>query len=40
MQQQSLEEIQEMSDAPTLIFMFVMAILFITGMLFDEFTGN
>jgi len=40
MQQQSLEEIQEMSDAPTLIFMFVIGILFITGMLFDEFTGN
>ena len=40
MQQQSLEEIQEMSDAPTLIFMFILAIVFAITMCFEEMAKN
>ena len=35
MSPEELEAVREMSDGPTLIFMFIMAILFVISMLFD-----
>ena len=33
---EELEAIREMSDAPTLLFMFIMAFIFIISMLIDD----
>lgn len=33
---EELEVIREMSDAPTLLFMFIMAFIFIISMLIDD----
>lgn len=35
-----LEEIRGQSDAPTLILMFIMAVIFIISMLIEEFTQS
>ena len=36
MSPEELEAVREMSDAPTLIFMFVMVFIFIVSMLFES----
>ena len=36
MSPEELEAVREMSDAPTLLFMFIMAMLFIVSMLFES----
>tara|TARA_B100000900_G_C20091347_1_gene518117 strand:- start:57 stop:191 length:135 start_codon:yes stop_codon:yes gene_type:complete len=36
MDQEELELIRQMSDAPTLILMFVIAFIFILAMMFEE----
>ena len=36
MSPEELEAIRQMSDAPTLIFMFIMAVIFIISMLFED----
>lgn len=36
MDPEELELIRQQSDAPTLIFMFILAIIFIIAMLFEE----
>ncbi len=35
-----IKDVQEMSDAPTMILIFVLAMIFMTSILFNEFTGN
>ena len=36
MSPEELEAVREMSDGPTLIFMFIMAMIFIVSMLFES----
>ena len=36
MSPEELEAVRQMSDAPTLIFMFIMAVIFIVSMLFES----
>ena len=36
MSPEELETVRQMSDAPTLIFMFILAILFVASMLFES----
>ena len=36
MSPEELEAVREMSDAPTLLFMFIMAFIFIVSMLFES----
>lgn len=36
MSPEELEAVRQMSDAPTLIFMFIMAIIFVISMLIDD----
>ncbi len=36
MSPEELEAIRQMSDAPTLIFMFIMLIVFVISMLFED----
>ena len=33
---EELEAIREMSDAPTLLFMFIMMVIFVISMLFED----
>ena len=36
MSPEELEAIRQMSDAPTLIFMFIMMVIFVISMLFED----
>ena len=36
MSPEEFEAVRQMSDAPTLIFMFIMAIIFVISMLIDD----
>ena len=40
MSPEELEAVREMSDAPTLIFMFIMALIFIVSMLVESNNRN